>query len=314
MGIGAYGPNAGLAVLRALSAVEKVSRGAIGGFAAYAVITQDGVVIRQHTQRGGTQTLFMDDSGATTDPPPHVAEAPFAAIISSGPDRPEPLSQFVAAETGVGLVTGHRFPNEPGENGIPLNREILSQMKSGLTAQQAAEAVMDANPEADAGVIAIDSQGRIFSRNSDRVTRRFDIGSEQAKDPASGAGVEVIYNSIHPLSAVGSLVVEIAMEMMVPTYRSDGWITIKKDTPVELGEIDTVIVDKEMVAGKIITTDAHILKGRHSCAAIYLNAAVMQGKQELGHILMEPYTVVDNGKIVSLNGQESLSVGFRSLK
>ena len=60
------------------------------------------------------------------------------------------------------------------------------------------------------------------------------------------------------------------MEVMVLTYRSDGWITVKKDTPLELGEIDTVIVDKEMVAGKIITTDAHILKGRHSCAAIKL--------------------------------------------
>jgi hypothetical protein len=256
----------------------------------------------------------VDDAGNTTDPPSHIAKAPFAAIISSGPDRPEPLSQFVAAETGVGLVTGHRFPNEPGENGIPLNSEILSRMKYGLTAQQAAEVVMDANPEADAGVIAIDSQGQVFSRNSDRVARRFDIGSGQAKDPASGAGVEVIYNSIHPLSAVGTLVVEIAMEIMVPTHRSDNWITVTKDTPLELGEIDTVIVDKELVARKIITTDAHILKGRHSCAAIYLNAAVMQGEQELGHILMEPYTVVDKGKIVSLNGQESLSVGFRGLK
>jgi hypothetical protein len=314
IGIGVFGPNAGLAVLKALSAVEKVSRGAIGGFAAYAVIKQDGTVTRQHTQRGGTQTLFVDDEGSKIAPPSHVAEAPFAAIISSGPDRPEPLSQFVAAESGVGLVTGHRFPNEPGENGMPINSEILSQMKRGLSAQQAAEVVMDINPESDAGVVAIDLQGRIFSRNSDRVARRFDIGAAQRKDPASGAGVAVLYNSIYPLSSIAELVVEIAMETMVPVYHSDAWLTVNKDTPIEFGKVDAVIVDQEMVARKIITSDVHILQGRHSCAAIYLNARVIQEDQELGHILFEPYTVVDNAKIVSLNGQESLSVGFRRSK
>jgi hypothetical protein len=75
--------------------------------------------------------------------------------------------------------------------------------------------------------------------------------------------------------------------------------------------MNAVMVNKDLVAYKIITTDASILSGRHNCAAIYLNSVVMQEDQELGRIIFEPYTLVANTRVVSLNGQESLSLGFR---
>ena len=81
IGIGAAGPNAGLAVFRALAAAEAVGHGAIGGFAVFAVLTADGRVIRAETQRGGSATLFTDGETTGGPPPPEVASARFAAVV-----------------------------------------------------------------------------------------------------------------------------------------------------------------------------------------------------------------------------------------
>jgi hypothetical protein len=88
IGIAAHGPNAGLAVYRSLRATERVGAGSIGGFAAFGAISADGKLMRYETQRGGTSTLFIEGEITGTDPPPDVATAASAAVISSGPDRP----------------------------------------------------------------------------------------------------------------------------------------------------------------------------------------------------------------------------------
>ena len=108
IGIAARGPNAGLAIYRSLRAAERVGSGSIGGFATFAVITADGKLLRYETQRGGTSTLFIEGEITGTDPPPEVAAATRAAVISSGPDRPAPES-FLCADPLAGLVTGHRI-------------------------------------------------------------------------------------------------------------------------------------------------------------------------------------------------------------
>ena len=88
IGIAAHGPNAGLAVVRALAAVEAIGRGAIGGFVSLVAIGVDGRIERAVIQRGGSATLF----GAAGHVPSSIATSRVVGLMSSGPDRPEPLS------------------------------------------------------------------------------------------------------------------------------------------------------------------------------------------------------------------------------
>jgi len=131
IGIGAYGPNAGWAVYDALKAAEKVGSGAIRGFVTFAAIGEGGVLYRADTQRGGSMTLFTEGETTGVEPPPLVATARFAGLISSGPDRPEPLAQYLTADPKGGLVTGHRIPPTTGVSGEAMNCEALGLMVSG---------------------------------------------------------------------------------------------------------------------------------------------------------------------------------------
>ena len=202
IGIGAAGPNAGLAVFRALAAAEAVGHGAIGGFAVFAVLTADGRVIRAETQRGGSATLFTDGETTGGPPPPEVASARFAALMSSGPDRPAPLSQFLAASE-AGLVTGHRLPNMPGSDGRPVNEAVLSAMAEGLSAEQSLQRVLNADPDADAGMIALGPSRGIAALNSSLVAARPDLGT--ATRASKEAAVCVLHNAIRPAADLAPL-------------------------------------------------------------------------------------------------------------
>jgi len=132
IGIAAHGPNAGLAIVKALAAVEAVGRGAIAGFVSFVAITAAGGIHRAVTQRGGSTALFDGDVQSI---PAEIAAAETACLMSSGPDRPEPLSQFTSADPRIGLVTGHRMPNTIGVSGVNLNDEVLDLNESRIDAR-----------------------------------------------------------------------------------------------------------------------------------------------------------------------------------
>lgn len=312
IGILAVGQNAGLAVVEALAAVEKIARGSIGGYAAFAVLDRTGRVLRAETQRGGTRTLFVDGETTGIMPPDDVATTRFAAIISSGPDRPDPLSQYVAAAEGVGLVTGHRFSNAPGAAGMPLNLEILEGMREGLSAQQAVDRVIAANPQADAGIIAADCRGNVHARNTSRVASRPDIGHARREDAGTGAVVEVLHNAIVPSASVAALAAEIAMDVMAPRTRSAGKILVRAGTPLVAGPVNRVLVDDDWTASLLEVADHLILSGRHNCAAVYLDAQIVRNGRIVGRTIVEPNGVVDRGKIVSLSGQDACWIPYRA--
>ena len=311
IGIAASGPRAGQAVFEALRAAERVASGAIGGFASFVAITERGEVFRAETQRGGTATLFVDGETTGTEPPPHVAAARLAGVMSSGPDRPAPLAQFVPAEGGVGLVTGHRLPNTPGAAGVALNLEALRLMTEGRSPRDAVDAVLDANPEADAGMIAADRAGRIHARNSARVARRPDLGHARRDSAGRGAVVEVLHNSIVPIGPIAALAADTALETMAPMLRADAWVLVNAGTRLALGDVNALVVDDAMVVQEVITTDRRLLDGRQNGAAIYLHSFVRQGERLLGRTTAEPYVVVEGGRIVSMSGQTSLRLGIQ---
>ncbi|WP_346907757.1 DUF6963 family protein [uncultured Roseibium sp.] len=88
IGIALSGPNAGLCLFKALAAVERISRGSIGGFVSFAVITADGQLLRAQTQDGGTTTLFGGE-----DPPAEICpSAPGGADV----ERTQPAGTPVA--------------------------------------------------------------------------------------------------------------------------------------------------------------------------------------------------------------------------
>jgi hypothetical protein len=312
IGIGAYGPGAGLAVYLGLRAAERVGSGAIGGFATFAAITADGALLRHETQRGGSRTLFLDGETTGVPPPVEVAEAIAAAVISSGPERPAPLSQFLAADGGAGLVTGHRLPNGPSVDGNPLNAEALGHLARGLSAEVAVNAVIDRNPEADVGLIAVDLKGGAFFRNSARVARRPDLGHARLEDAGAGAVVEVTHNAIRPGPAVAAIVAATAMHSMAGRVEAYGWVTIEAGIPVELAEEDAVHCGDDLVATRVTTTDPILVRGRQVGAAIYLHSAVYRGPERLGLTLFEPIVTIEDGRIVEMSGQRSLRMSYRA--
>lgn len=311
IGIAVSGPGAGLAVFRALAAVERVGQGAIGGYAVFAAIDAAGTLHRAETQRGGTATLFTDGEVTGVAPPAVVAEATIAGVMSSGPDRPEPLEQFLPARAGVGLVTGHRLPNAIGPGGRPLNLEVLERLAAGDDARTAVDTVLAADPKADAGVIAVDAAGRVRGANSARVARRPDLGHTRRSDPAGTAVVEVLHNGIHPLAAVAELAACVAFDSMFPPLRSDGHVTVVAGTPLAAGDDSRVHVDAVGTAQRIETTDRRILTGRHNCAAIQLGTEVLHDGRRLGHTVFEPNAVVEDCRIVTLSGRATIRLGYR---
>ena len=189
IGVAAAGAQAGAAVFDAVLGAELLGRGAIGGFVVFAVLDEQGRLQYRTTQRGGVTAL---------DLPASWRDARVAAVISSGPDRPEPLTQFLAGADGLGLITGHRLPNQPGADGRPLNRMALDLMAEGAPPQQAVDAVLAAHPEWDAGLIALHAQDGLGLGNSARAARRDDLGAFQRQgQQGRGAAAQLHLRARH---------------------------------------------------------------------------------------------------------------------
>ena len=308
IGIAAYGPNAGLAVYRGLRAAERVGSGSIGGFATFAVITADGKLLRHETQRGGTSTLFVEGEITGTDPPPEVAAATCAAVISSGPDRPEP-ENFLTADPFAGLVTGHRMPIAIGVDGVAVNRQVLDLMKGGEPAQIAVDTVLDRNPEVDAGLIAIDRNGQVYGRNSQRVLRRPDLA--EARASREGACVVAFCNAIRPHRVLAGLVTEIALDTMLGIPKPDGQIIVKAGIPVIAGRVTAIHCDADGVATHLTTDEFGVLNGRRIGAGVCLGSPIYRNGKLIGHTMLETMTAFEDGKLASLGGQKMFSFGYR---
>ena len=318
IGIAATGAQAGLAVFRALRAVERVGRGAIGGFASFVCITAGGELVRAETQRGGTATLFVEGETTGTVPPPAVAEARFAAVMSSGPDRPAPLAQFTPGDAAVGLVSGHRLPNRPGVDEVPVNLAVLERMRQGATAGEATQAELLRNPEADAGIIALDRAGGLFAANSDLVAARGDLGFALERDTETGAGVAVLHNAIHPARGLAPLAAAIALDVMNPPDRVDFHVTVGAGTPVVAGAANALVLGEGEGEGegdrvaRIEVTRESFLTGTAHGAVIGPDAVVRRGDEVLGRTTSEPYGVVRDGVVRSLSGLAEVRLGVRA--
>lgn len=307
IGIAAHGPNAGKAVLRALAAVEAVAHGAIGGFVSLVVIAGNGRIVRAEVQRGGTGALFPEAEGGV---PVEIAEAMTAALMSSGPDRPEPLEQFTPGDAAAGLVTGHRMPNTIGASGVTLNEEVLGLMRGGVAPDGAVGQVVRANPEVDAGVLAITPDGRIGAANTAHVEKRGDAGKALLGSWEEGAIVAVLHNAIHPHRPIAALATEVAMDVMRPSDRPDDWITFNEGVALSFGSSNAVVVNGSGAVTAIVVDNPNFLTGQWSLGIGY-QTPVQRESDPIAIMLYEPYMVVSDGRLRTIDGQESLSIPVR---
>lgn len=301
IGIATTGAWAGAGVLAGLRSVEAVGRGAIGGFVSLAVLTAEGRLLRAETQNGGTKGLFPGD------PPEEILQAPLAALISSGPDRPKPLSQFIAAKPRVGLVTGHRFPQALMRDGQPLNGAILRAMEQGCTAQQAVDELIAAEPEFDAGFIALSLGGAFGIGNMPLVLRRSDQGVAMRACETTSASAAALHNAIQPYKAIGLLAVEAALDAMQLRRTLQHDITLRAGLRLKRGEAPEVHIDADGQATAMTHPQANDLQEETSFGMGDRVRVVRHGMQ-LGWLGHEPFMVVKGGVVVSLDGKDSLQV------
>jgi hypothetical protein len=299
IGICVSGPRAGLAAYRALRAVEKVGRGAIGGFASFVVIDAAGAVRRAETQRGGGLALWDGD-----DPPEAIAAAPLAGLMSSGPDRPEPLAAFAGADPAVGIVTGHRLPIMPGPDGTPPIQTALARLRAGAAPEDAVTESLAPDPDADAGLIAMARDGRIALGETEAVAARDDRGSALARESGTGLRVGVLHNSVFPHAALAALAVSAALDAAAPL---DAWDAAAPLSGLAVGEgARRLEVD---AAGRAMAVYAPARGWRGAAwegSPVRRGDPVTRGGAVVGRVVGECYAVAREGVVVGARGEDAV--------
>lgn len=296
IGIAAWGPEAAAAALRALGAVEAAGRGAIGGFVSLVALTDAGGVARREVQRGGAAALLAERPLS-----PEIAGARCVGLMSSGPDRPAPLSAFTPARGGCGLVTGHRLPNAPGPDGTPLNARVLEAMAMGAAPQEAVRAVIAECPEADAGYIAMTVAGAVHGEDAPRVMRRRDCGAALMRAPDGAAVVAVRHNGVEPHRPLAALAAEIALDQMTRAAAGVFTAPLAAGAPLALGPAAAVELDEAGRVARLRVADPALLTGRHDIG-LGDRVDVLQGGRRVGWLDYEPYIVAADGRLTSVDG------------
>lgn len=301
IGIVAFGANAGAGVLAALDSVERVGRGAVGGFVSLAAITENGRLVRSFTQSGGRHALTAGADRMA------IETAPLAGLISSGPNRPEPLSAFVSADPAVGIVTGHRMPQTETESGKTLNDLVLNHMRSGLDPQAAIDAVILEHPEMDAGFVAITCDQRIGLGNMPSVLRRGDQGHGIHRAPDGLECVATVHNAIHPHRVIATLANEMAMDVMHTRHMPVTWIVLRAGLGLHLRPQTEVHVDIRGDVTEISYAQPNHLSGRWSIG-LGDQVPVLRDGKRIGWLGYEPFMTLVDGIVTTIDGEATLRV------
>ncbi|SNS07316.1 hypothetical protein SAMN04488078_1003128 [Antarctobacter heliothermus] len=292
--------GAARAALAGLEAVEAVGRGAIGGFVSLSAILPDGSLHDLGVQRGGAQAMLADPSFAA------LAEARLAVLMSSGPDRPEPLSQFTPCAANAGLMTGHRLPNMPGPDGQPPNLVALQALREGRTPQDAISLALDAAPDLDAGLIAISTAGEVALGNSASVAARDDIGQALVVEP--DLSVAVLHNSILPHEALADLAVSAIRDRLAPR---DGWSGSGSaiGLSVHAGpETRALIIDPDSGAPlRFVAAGKEWLRLEWEGCPVRRGDPVIAGGRTVGRVIHEAYCILRDGTVTSTRGGDLIT-------
>ena len=302
IGIAAAGPGAARAILDALARAETIATGAIGGFISFACIAETGL-LRAEAQQGGARGLLAQGLPAEMD------TARLAVLMSSGPDRPEPLAQFTPADPSVGLVTGHRFPNAPSEDGVSLAAAALADMRQGAAPQQAAAGIASANPDADAGFICLGLDGRIGLANTAYVATFSGLGESRFSRQDTHAGV--LCNGISQAGPLANLIAEMVLDAMQPAVKPlaiilRGGLKVRRAPVAEL-KLKPNLDPEELVFPSFRNT------GSNWNAGYGPHIRVSIGGKVVGRLLDEPFRTGRGDRAESFDGRSELVVRVAAL-
>ncbi|MFC4171365.1 DUF6963 family protein [Microvirga sp. GCM10011540] len=303
IGVAATGERAGASVQAAVLGAELLGRGAIGGFTVFAILDAEGHVYHRITQRGGIGVLDLPESWLM---------ARHAAAISSGPDRPEPLTQFLPGLDGIGLVTGHRLPNSLDRDGRPVNHLVLTRLSAGEEPQKAVDGVLSQCPELDAGLIAINTSGQIGIGNSERVRRRADGGCAVRETQKSR--VALLHNSIYSNQPLAERLVDLAWSYLSGEPTGVRLLFLRDSVPVQLATKDRVHVDATGTVTCIESPNIRLQSTLDRATTIYLGSEIWHGAELIGHAATELITAVDQGRISKPAENSSLSIVMETRK
>lgn len=300
IGIAVHGPDAARAALAGLRAVEAVGRGAIGGFVSLSALSPDRRLVNLGTQRGG--------AGAALSRPELDGLGPcrLAVLMSSGPDRPEPLTQFTPGDPAAGLMTGHRLPNMPGPGGEAPNLVALGAMGEGAAPEAAIELALSANPSLDAGLIAMSPDGRIALANSRSVAVRDDIGAALVVEP--GLSIGILHNSIFPHQALADLAVSAIRDRISPldaAARSGPAIGLEVLEGDDGGCLLVDPVTRAMLAFR--AEGAEWRRAAWEGCPVRRGDPVLAGGRVIGHVVGEAYCVLRSGRVTATRGGAEVS-------
>ncbi|MEM8571066.1 MAG: hypothetical protein AAGG56_09165 [Pseudomonadota bacterium] len=301
IGIAAFGPKSAIGILAGLRAVERVSHGAIGGFVSFAAIYAEGTVLRATTQTDGVDAVFPGEL------PDELAGATLAGLISSGPDRPEPLEDFIAAEAGVGIVTGHRMPHLRAENGTALNALVLEEMKSGTDPQTAVDRVIAQHADMDAGFIACSVDGQIGFGSTPLVLARSDQGGGALASSDGTVRVASIHNAVHPHRVTSLLANEITLDRMLRPEKPVAWVRFSSGPRLLYGPKAEVHVDASGDLQELRHPQEKLQTGLWS-AGLGDRVGVFFTGQHIGWLGYEPFMIFSEGRVQSIDGKDEMRV------
>ena len=286
IGIATRGPDAGLAALRILQAVEALGSGAIGGFAVLHWRETDGRLAHAVTQDLGSLTLEL---------PEGWHRARHAAIISSGPNRPEPLIQFVPGDSAAGFVTGHRLPTSLLPDGRVINQAALAAMAAGTLDQAGLEAMLAEGPAMDAGLICLPIEGPVLAANAPRVDSRDDIG--RFVHDARGITCAILHNSIHAATLHGDALAQaagaIGIETMGGPQAAHVLAFAPERLPVRAAPREAVEIEAQGRVIALHSADPAYRGGRPRITAIYESTPVIMQGRQVGRVMSEVFASLE---------------------
>ncbi|SFD77713.1 DUF6963 family protein [Salipiger profundus] len=288
IGIAASGPSAGAAVRDALLGAELLGRGSIKGFAVFTVFDPDGAPQWRSTQDGGLGTLALPESWAS---------AQRAAVISSGPNRPEPLDQFLPAASGRGMVTGHRLPNSTTTDGQPLNEAVLRGMSEGSLSQDRLEELLCMTPELDAGIVALGADGTLALGNTERALRRNDLGSFLHCGPSGNIGIllNTIYCAQGDAMSLAHRLGGLALSRL--EGRPGDIVHLAGPVPIRAAERDFARIDAQGTILEIGTSNPLTLHDTTRVTVLYSGADILGDEGRLGSAETEIFAAVRDGQV-----------------
>jgi hypothetical protein len=168
-------------------------------------------------------------------------------------------------------------------------------MEAGDTPQQAVDRVLDANPEADAGLIAMDARGRLGWGNTARVARRADRGEAHRDD--GQARLVVLHNSIHAQSALSNDIADLAWAQLTGQPASLRFLYLREPVSLRAADRDRVHISGEGVITAIDSANPELAHSRRFGTVVYLGSEVWLDGRRVGHAATELVAKMADGTV-----------------